>query len=168
VQDKIPVGTDYPSRRRTGFERYREHYGRRPGTPVGDRELDVANRGEKLVLERLEAAVDELFLGRKVVEHGRLGDVGFAGDLVDADPLEAALRTNPSPAELTCSQMLTTGYRYELRQGEKTLATGHLSRADPLQVGDTIEINGSTGIVREIEPLLGQSEQRLVVQLLPK
>jgi hypothetical protein len=64
--------------------------------------------------------------------------------------------------------MLTTGYRYELRQGEKTLATGHLSRADPLQVGDTIEINGSTGIVREIEPLLGQSEQRLVVQLLPK
>jgi hypothetical protein len=35
-------------------------------------------------------------------------------------------------------------------------------------VGDTIEINGSTGIVREIEPLLGQSEQRLVVQLLPK
>jgi hypothetical protein len=51
--------------------------------------------------------------------------------------------------------MLTIRYRYELRHHEKTLATGHLSREQQLQIGDQIEIAGSLGIVRNIEPILG-------------
>ena len=63
--------------------------------------------------------------------------------------------------------MLTIRYRYELRHREKTLATGHLSREEQLQVGDRIEIGGSLGIVRGIEPVLGEHELRLVIELLP-
>ena len=36
--------------------------------------------------------------------------------------------------------MLTIRYRYELRHQEKTLATGHLSREQQLQIGDRIEM----------------------------
>ena len=56
-------------------------------------------------------------------------------------------------------------YRYELRRGEEVLATGHLSREQPLEVGARIVIGGRPGIVRTIEPLLGERELRLVVQL---
>ena len=56
-------------------------------------------------------------------------------------------------------------YRYELRQGDELVATGHLSRERPLEVGDRLEIGGEPGIVRTIEPLLGEHELRLVVQL---
>ena len=56
----------------------------------------IADRSEELVLEALEAAVDEVFLGWEVVEDGCLGYVGFAGDLGDADRLEAALGEEPS------------------------------------------------------------------------
>jgi hypothetical protein len=56
-------------------------------------------------------------------------------------------------------------YRYELRRGDEVVATGHLSREEPLEVGSRLEINGQLGIVRTIEPLLGERELRLVVQL---
>jgi hypothetical protein len=56
-------------------------------------------------------------------------------------------------------------YRYELRGGDEVVATGHLSRERPLEVGDRIEISGQQGIVRTVEPLLGDREMRLVVQL---
>jgi len=56
-------------------------------------------------------------------------------------------------------------YRYELRRGDEVVATGHLSREQPLDVGDRIEIGGKPGIVRAIQPLLGELELRLVVQL---
>ena len=56
-------------------------------------------------------------------------------------------------------------YRYELRRGDKVLATGHLSREQPLEVGERFVIGGRPGIVRTIEPLLGERELRLVVQL---
>jgi hypothetical protein len=55
-------------------------------------------------------------------------------------------------------------YRYELRRGDEVVATGHLSQEQPLEVGDR-EIGGQLGIVRTIEPLLGEQELRLVVQL---
>jgi hypothetical protein len=61
--------------------------------------------------------------------------------------------------------MPAVGYRYELRRGEAVVATGHLSHEWPLEVGEQIEIGESRGIVRAIEPLLGESELRLVVQL---
>lgn len=56
-------------------------------------------------------------------------------------------------------------YRYELRRGEEVIATGHLSREQPLEVGDRIAIGGHMGVVRDVEPLLGEHELRLVVQL---
>jgi hypothetical protein len=56
-------------------------------------------------------------------------------------------------------------YRYELRRGDQVIATGHLTREQPHAVGDRISIGSRTGIVRGIEPLLGEHELRLVVQL---
>jgi hypothetical protein len=56
-------------------------------------------------------------------------------------------------------------YRYEFRRGDEVVATGHLSRDEPLEVGDRFEIGGQLGIVRTAEPLLGEREVRLVVQL---
>jgi hypothetical protein len=57
------------------------------------------------------------------------------------------------------------GYRYELRQGEEVIATGHLSYERSVEVGDRITIGTHSGIVRVVEPLLGERELRLVVQL---
>jgi hypothetical protein len=56
-------------------------------------------------------------------------------------------------------------YRYELRRGDELIATGHLSREQPLEIGDRITIGSRAGIVRDVEPLLGELELRLVVQL---
>jgi hypothetical protein len=56
-------------------------------------------------------------------------------------------------------------YRYELRRGEEIVATGHLSREQPLAVGERLTIGSREGIVRTVEPLLGERELRLVVQL---
>jgi len=56
-------------------------------------------------------------------------------------------------------------YRYELRRGDEVIATGHFSREQPLEVGERITIGGRAGIVRDIEPILGERELRLVVQL---
>jgi hypothetical protein len=56
-------------------------------------------------------------------------------------------------------------YRYELRRGEEVIATGHLSRAEPFDVGERITIGSQSGIVRSVEPLLHERELRLVVQL---
>jgi len=58
-------------------------------------------------------------------------------------------------------------YRYELRRADEVVATGHLTYEQPLEVGDRIEIGGQPGIVRTVEPLLGEREVRLVVQVLP-
>lgn len=56
-------------------------------------------------------------------------------------------------------------YRFELRHADEIVATGHLSPETPLEVGDSIKIGRRVGIVRTIEPLLGEPELRLVVQL---
>lgn len=56
-------------------------------------------------------------------------------------------------------------YRFELRHADEIVATGHLSPENPLEVGDSIKIGRRVGIVRTIEPLLGEPEMRLVVQL---
>jgi hypothetical protein len=57
-------------------------------------------------------------------------------------------------------------YRYELRRGDEVVATGHLTRERTLEIGERLEIGGQPGIVRSIEPRLGQRELDLVVQLL--
>jgi hypothetical protein len=56
-------------------------------------------------------------------------------------------------------------YRYELRRGEKVVATGHLTEEQALEIGERIVIGGLLGIVRAIEPVPGEREFRLVVQL---
>ena len=56
-------------------------------------------------------------------------------------------------------------YRYELRRGDEVIATGHLNLEQRLEVGDRVTIGSRAGIVRDVEPLLGQRELRLVVQL---
>ena len=56
-------------------------------------------------------------------------------------------------------------YRYELRRSDETMATGHLNREAPLEVGERITIGSRPGIVLDVEPLLGEHELRLVVQL---
>jgi hypothetical protein len=60
---------------------------------------------------------------------------------------------------------MSTVYRYELRRGDELVATGHLSLEQALEVGDQVAIGEAHGIVRSIEPLLGEPELRLVVQL---
>jgi hypothetical protein len=57
-------------------------------------------------------------------------------------------------------------YRYELRRDDEVVATGRVSYEQPLEVGGRIEIGGQPGIVRTVEPLLGEREVRLVVELL--
>jgi peptidoglycan-N-acetylglucosamine deacetylase len=44
-------------------------------------------------------------------------------------------------------------YRYELHRSEELLATGHLSREEPLGGGERLEIGGKPGIVRTIDPV---------------
>ena len=56
-------------------------------------------------------------------------------------------------------------YRYELRRGDEVVATGHLSREDPLAVGERVTLGGEIGIVLSVDPLLREHELRLVVQL---
>lgn len=68
-------------------------------------------------------------------------------------------------ARIVAYPMSDLEYVYELRQGEEVVATGRLSRAQPLEVGERLSIGGREGIVRTIEPLLGERELRLVVQL---
>jgi len=56
-------------------------------------------------------------------------------------------------------------YRYELRRGDEVVASGHLTREQRVEVGDRIVVGGSAGIVRTVEPVLGERELRLVVQV---
>ena len=72
------------------------------------------------------------------------------------------------PAQLTRMvrvSMAAFAYRFELRRGEEVISTGHLTQERALEVGERIEIAGELGIVRAVEPLLGERELRLVVQL---
>ena len=64
--------------------------------------------------------------------------------------------------------MAETRYQYELRQGERVTSTGHLTLPFPVEVGERVAIGGSTGLVRAVEPMLGDRAIRLVVQLLPE
>jgi hypothetical protein len=56
-------------------------------------------------------------------------------------------------------------YRYELRRGEEVIATGRLTREWALEVGERITISGRLGVVRSIEPVLGEQELHVAIQL---
>ena len=57
-------------------------------------------------------------------------------------------------------------YEYELRRGDSVVATGRLSRDDPLEVGDRVMIGARPGVVRAVYPRLGERTMRVVVQLM--
>jgi hypothetical protein len=57
-------------------------------------------------------------------------------------------------------------YRYELRQGTKIIATGHLNADEHLQVDSQITVAGHQGVISAIEPTLRSREHRLVIQIL--
>jgi hypothetical protein len=61
--------------------------------------------------------------------------------------------------------MAAFAYRYELREGAALVSTGHLTREEPFEVGDRIVLGRLAGVVRSIDPVLGERELRLVVQL---
>jgi len=56
-------------------------------------------------------------------------------------------------------------YRYELRRGSETIATGHMSSELTLEVGQQTRVAGHAVEVRSIEPLLGERELRLVLEV---
>jgi hypothetical protein len=61
--------------------------------------------------------------------------------------------------------MSGVAYRYEFRRDDEVIATGHMTRERALEIGEEITIGKSAGIVRSIEPRLGETELHLVVQL---
>ena len=69
------------------------------------------------------------------------------------------------PGMVTAVLMVGVEYRYELRRGDEIVATGHRTRERPLDVGERLMIGRRDGIVRAVEPLLGEREERLVIQL---
>jgi hypothetical protein len=56
-------------------------------------------------------------------------------------------------------------YVFELRRGEEVVATGRMAREEPIEIGHRVTLGGREGIARSIEPILGEHELRLVVQL---
>jgi hypothetical protein len=61
--------------------------------------------------------------------------------------------------------MSGVAYRYELPRDEEVIATDHMTHECALEVGDEITIGKKAGIIRSIEPRLGETEFHLVIQL---
>ena len=76
--------------------------------------------------------------------------------------VRAAVRADTQPNRTIISM---PDYRYELRLVDEVVATGHLTRDETLDVGEHVVIGGRAGIVRSIEPRLGERELDVVVQL---
>lgn len=56
-------------------------------------------------------------------------------------------------------------YRYELRRGDEVVATGHLTLEHVLEAGEPFAAERDPGIVRSVEPIVGERELRLVVEV---
>lgn len=120
---------------------------------------DPAGRvlGEAFCASRLAGSVR---VGAQAALVGCLG--GRARRLDDA---RDQLRTIVHGFRVRRGVSADTDYRYELRRGDEVVATGHLSSEQPFEAGERITIGSQSGIVRSIEPLLGERELRLIVQL---
>jgi hypothetical protein len=59
-------------------------------------------------------------------------------------------------------------HRYELRMGGATVKSGLLAEISEFQVGDRLEVDGSAGIIRALEPVPGEPKPRLILELLPR
>jgi hypothetical protein len=111
------------------------------GDPITDIGFTRARANSK---SRQGLMWEPLLLSRRWCSHGSSGCVAYRFVF---DPMSAV------------------GYRYELRRGDAVVATGHLCHERALEVGERLLIGGREGIVRTVEPLLGERELRLVVQL---
>jgi hypothetical protein len=56
-------------------------------------------------------------------------------------------------------------YRYEIRDDDGVLATGHLTLESPLEVGDPVTIGRQGGVVERVAPSLNDRELQLVVRV---
>ena len=113
-------------------------------------------------------------MGYAPTHSGRCDRVNGAGDHVVGyrllgvgrrEPRTCRLRPAWRPRITFAARMPSFEYRYELRRGEEVVATGHLTPDRPLEAGERIEIGGAVGTIRAIEPLLGERELRLVVEM---
>ena len=62
---------------------------------------------------------------------------------------------------------MALSYVYEVRHGGQLVATGRLTQAEPIEVGDRLTIGQHTGLVRSMQPQFGEQEPRVVIELLP-
>jgi hypothetical protein len=56
-------------------------------------------------------------------------------------------------------------YRYELRDGDEVVATGHMTLENELAAGDEVTIGRQRGVVERVDPTIGSSELQLVIRL---
>jgi hypothetical protein len=56
-------------------------------------------------------------------------------------------------------------YRYELRDSDHLVATGHLTLEQPLQAGDKVAIGPRRALVRSVSATVGSQELQLVLEL---
>lgn len=61
------------------------------------------------------------------------------------------------PTRIVGRPMAAFQYRYELRRVEELVATGHLTREHPFELGDRIALGGSAGTVRAVDPFLANA-----------
>jgi hypothetical protein len=59
----------------------------------------------------------------------------------------------------------TFTYRYEIRDDDGVVATGHLTLESQLEVGDPVTIGRRGGVVERIAPSIADRELQLVVRL---
>ena len=56
-------------------------------------------------------------------------------------------------------------YRYSLRRGDETIATGHFLSERRIDVGEELSLGPQRGIVVAVEPSLGSAEEQLTIEL---
>jgi len=57
-------------------------------------------------------------------------------------------------------------YGYELRRGERVIATGTFAQEDPVVVGDRVSLGCYEGLVHSVSPQLVRGQIRVVIELM--
>ena len=123
--------------------------------------LASADGSEQLRLERLQAAVEEILLGRKVVEDRLHGDIGLAGNIRDRRGFEPALDEQP-PRGLGDRPARALLLALTPAQGLLGLVwRPHDMPLSQLQLGCysklvVATVNAAMPVLPELEPLLAQ------------
>lgn len=84
------------------------------------------------------------------------------GEAIEGDQVQDARACG---VRIVAGPVSAVQYRFELRRGDEVVATGHVTRDEPIEIGDRVVVGGREGIARSVEPILGELELRLVVQL---